>query len=330
VSAPTPAGLTPAWEAAVGAVVASPVLAAGHVAVPTADGRLLFVDPGSGRRLHELRLGSAVESSPAVAGRRLHVGTDDGEIVGVDVVDGRERYRTRVGRLVRSSPLVVGDRLVAGVIEARSAGHVVGLDPDTGKLRWTRRLAASFSSPARAGNLALIGADDGSLHALDAGTGDVVWSHALGGKVRATPAVTAELVLAADFDGRVAAVRVKDGTRVWLQELGHTVYSSPCVAGDLCVVGCHEGHVHGLRLESGEPRFEVQTRGPVVASAVAAGERFLVGSTDGELYLIDRSGTVVERARLSGKGIQSSAALDLAGTAFVGSGTGLHALRLQP
>jgi outer membrane protein assembly factor BamB len=128
----------------------------------------------------------------------------------------------------------------------------------------------------------------------------------------------------------VAAVRVKDGARVWLRELGHTVYSSPCVAGDLSVVGCHEGHLHGLGLESGEPRFEVPTRGPVVASAVAAGERFLVGSTDGELYLIDRSGTVVERARLSGKGIQSSAALDLAGTAFVGSGTGLHALRLQP
>jgi len=326
----TPEELEPAWEVALGAVVASPVLAAGHLVVPTSDGRLVFVDPGSGRRLHELRLASAVESSPAVGDGRLHVGTDDGDIVGVDAIEGRERYRTKVGRLVRSSPLVMEDRLVAGVVEARNAGQVVGLDPRTGMVWWSRRLAAVFSSPARAGDRVLIGSDDGSLHALDAARGGILWSHALGAKVRATPAVAGGLVLAADFEGRVVAVRVADGTRVWLHELGHTVYSSPCVAGDLCVVGCHEGHVHGLSLETGEPRFEVRTRGPVVASPVAAGERFLVGSTDGDLYLIDRAGGVAQRTRLSGQGIQSSAALNGAGTAFVGSGTGLHALRLRP
>ena len=326
---PAPAALVSAWDAAVGSIVASPVLAAGLVIVPCLDGRLVFLDAVSGRCLHETRVGSAVESSPAVDDRTLHVGNDDGEIVGIDVVSGQERYRTKVGRLVRSSPLLAGNKLIAGVVDAKGTGQVVALDMRSGKLSWGRRLGAVFSSPARAGGQVLLGSDDGSLHALDPAKGTTVWSHVLGGKVRATPAVAGEIAVAADFDGRVVAVRIKDGSRVWAQELGHTVYSSPCLAGGLCVFGCHDGHIHGLSLQDGQRRFEVQTRGPVVGSVVAAGDRFIVGSTDGDLYLLDSAGEVVQRLRLSPQGIQSSPAFDGAGL-VVGSGTGLHALRLQP
>src|SRR6266571_785824 len=97
--------LTSQWEARVGAVTASPVLTAALAIAPTADGRLVFLDRATGRRVHEMPLASAVESSPALTDRILHVGSDDGEVLGVDVVDGTERYRTRLGRLVRSSPL---------------------------------------------------------------------------------------------------------------------------------------------------------------------------------------------------------------------------------
>ena len=68
--------------------MASPVLTATLALAATSDGRLLFVERGSGRLLHELRLGSAVESSPALYGDELHVGTDDGDYVVVDVTRG--------------------------------------------------------------------------------------------------------------------------------------------------------------------------------------------------------------------------------------------------
>jgi outer membrane protein assembly factor BamB len=326
---PSPATLAGAWDAPVGPVVASPVLAAGLVVVPCLDGRLVFVDAVSGRRIHEGRVGSAVESSPVVDDRTLHVGNDDGEIVGIDIASGRETYRTRVGGLVRSSPLLLDGRVIAGVVDAKGTGQAVALDAATGKVVWSRRLGAVFSSPARAGGHVLVGSDDGSLHALEPATGAVAWSHALGGKVRATPAVSGEIAIAADFDGRVVAVRIADGSRVWVQELGHTVYSSPSLASGLCVLGCHDGHIHGLSFDDGQPRFEVQTRGPVVASPIAAGERIIVGSTDGDLYLVDLAGSVLQRVRLSPEGIQSSSAFD-GGGIVVGSGTGLHALRLQP
>ena len=71
------------------------------------------------------------------------------------------------------------------------------------------------------------------------------------------------------------------------------------------------------------------TRGPIVASPVAAGDRFLVGSTDGGLYLIGSDGQVLQRSDLAASGVQSSAALGADPIAFVGSGDGLHALRLR-
>jgi outer membrane protein assembly factor BamB len=127
----------------------------------------------------------------------------------------------------------------------------------------------------------------------------------------------------------LVAVRPADGARVWRREIGHALYSSPTLAAGLCVVGCREGHVHGFDLATGEPRFEVATRGPVVGSPVAAGDRFLVGSTDGTVYLIGPGGAVLHQAEVAKAGVQSSAALG-GGLAFIGSGEGLHALRLRP
>ena len=331
-SAPAPArSIAPAWEARVGAVTASPVLTAALAIAPTADGRLVFLDRATGRRVHEMPLASAVESSPALTDRILHVGSDDGDMVGVDVVDGTERYRTRLGRLVRSSPLPWQDRVIVGIVDETRAGGVAALDAAKGKLVWMRKTGPVFSSPALAGATVLVGSDDGSVYALDAAKGTVQWAERLGGKVRATPAVAGDLVIAADFEGRVVALRVKDGTRAWAVELGHAVYSSPCLAGTLCVVGCHEGHVHGLDAGTGAPRFQAQTRGPVVSSAAAAGERFLAASTDGTLYLLDADGRVLHQVPLSSQGVQSSLALDEdAGAVVVGSAEGLHGLRLTP
>jgi outer membrane protein assembly factor BamB len=321
--------LAPTWQARVGSVLSSPAVAADLVLAATADGRLLFLDRAHGRRVHELKLGSAAESSPGLADGIAHIGNDDGELVGVDVARGDERYRVKLGQLVRSSPLPLpGGPVVVGVVEGKSAGALVALDPAKGKPLWVRKLGAVFSSPARAGAHLLAGSDDGSLHAVAADKGALVWSHKIGGKVRATPLVAGELAVAASFDGRVVAVRVADGSLVWAAELGHAFYSSPCLAGDRLVLGCHEGHLHALDLKTGEPRFETATRGPVVSSPVAVGAAVLAASTDGALYVLGADGRVAHRAVLADS-LQSSPAV-AAEEAFVGSSSGVHALRLVP
>lgn len=320
-------GLAPAWDLAIGPVIASPILTTRLVVAATTDGRLHFLERSTGRRVHEMKVASALESSPALSGFLLHVGTDDGELVGIDVRDGKETYRYKAGKLVRSSPLVHEGRVYAGVVDTKEAGALVAVDAATGKLVWRRKLGAVFASPTLAGKRILAGSDDGSLHAIDLEGGALAWSARLGGRVRATAAVANEIAIVADFEGRVAAIRTADGTQAWLRELGQPVYSSACLTRDQAVVGCHDGNVHAFSLATGEPAFRIETRGPVVSSPVALGDRCLIASTDGDLYLLDPAGLVLARVRVAREGVQSSPAVDDT-LVVLGSGRGLHALRI--
>jgi outer membrane protein assembly factor BamB len=326
-SALRPKVLASAWAARVGAVAASPALTSDLVLVPTAAGRLLFLDRGTGRLLHETAIGSAVESSPTVADGLILAGTDDGELVAVGLADGAIRHRVRLGSLVRSSPLAIDGRVVVGVVEGKTAGALTAVDLKTGKVAWSRRLGAVFSSPAAWGKRVLVGSDDGAVHAFDLGTGAPAWSVKLAAKVRATPAVVEGLAVLGDFTGRLAAVRVDDGSLAWTSDAGHAMYSSACPLEGRWVVGCHEGHLHGRGGADGAPVFEVSTHGPVIASATAVGDALLIGSTDGALYLVGADGEVRHRLPLARSGVSSSAAVD-GDLAFVGSGEGVHAVRL--
>ncbi|HET7293698.1 MAG TPA: PQQ-binding-like beta-propeller repeat protein [Vicinamibacteria bacterium] len=325
---PALAALRPLWTAGVGATVASPALAAGMVLAATADGRLLWLDPASGRLLHELKLASAIESSPAATAEALFVGSDDGECIAVDLLAGAVRWRARLGQVVRSSPLPVGDRVVVGVVEAKGAGGLAALDAK-GKPVWKAKMQAVFSSPALVDGRVVVGSDDGSLHAVDLDKGSIAWSVALSGKVRATPTVAADAVYAADFGGRLSARKASDGSSLWSAELGAPLYSSPCVGDELLVLGANDGVIHGVDRASGAIRFQVRSRGPVVASPLGRGGSFVVGSTDGDLYLLDGKGEVVGRSPLDPRGVASSAAVE-GDRLYVGSARGVHALLLEP
>ena len=319
--------LSPVWRLGAGAVVASPVLTADLVIVPSTDGRLLFVDRARGRLLHAVTIGPS-ECSPTLAGGVLHVGTDEGLLIGIDVATGGERYRARLGGLVRSSPLPAGDSVVVGVVDAKGAGAAIAVDAK-GKTVWTRKLGAVFSSAALAGGRVLCGSDDGALHALDGATGSVAWSARLGAKIRATPAVSGETAIVGAFDGTVRAIRLADGSEAWSCALGHAVYSSACLVGGTAVLGCHEGHLHGIDVLTGDVRFQTHTRGPVVSSPAAAGAFVIGASTDGNVYRLDEAGRILDRQALAAAGIQSSPALDGTDVA-IGSAEGVHLLRLDP
>jgi outer membrane protein assembly factor BamB len=322
-----PAGLGALWHAPLGAVVSSPLLTPDLVIALSADGRLVFLDRGTGTRIHEAKLASALESSPALLDRNLVLGTDDGEVLAIDTRDGRILYRVRLGEVVRSSPLPSGDRVLVGAVEGKGMGSLVALEVSTGKTLWKRRLGPVFSSPALAGGLVLVGSDDERLYALTPERGEVAWSLPLSGRVRATPAVLGDTAVVADFKGRVVAVKAADGSVRWTQELKEPVYSSAALTPALAVLGCHDGRVYGLALETGEKRFELPTGGPVVSSPVALPDRFLAASTDGQLYLIDAEGRTLAKLAVAAEGIQSSPALDEHGV-VIGSGRGLHAFRL--
>jgi outer membrane protein assembly factor BamB len=324
----TPARLASLWSLSLSPIVASPVVTGDVVIAVCGDGRVVFVDRESGRLLHELALKSAVESSPAWSGALLYVGTDEGALVTIDAVAGREVSRVTLGQMVRASPLPVDERTIVATVDAKG-GAAIALGRN-GKPAWTFRLGGpAFSSPAVVGHVLLQASDAGKLHGLDPATGKEKWSADLGSsKVRATPAAAGTTAVVGTFGGTVHSISTENGVMQWTRELGHAIYSSACLGPATITVGCHEGHLHGLDPKTGSDRFTVATRGPVVASPVACGDAVLAASTDGTLYLLGQDGGVLQTLSLAPGGIQSSPALDGAFVA-VGSSLGLHGVRLE-
>ena len=153
----------------------------------------------------------------------------------------------------------------------------------------------------------------------------------MSGRVRATPAVQGETAVVADFKGRVAAVKTTDGTVLWTQELKEP---------DLFV-----GRAHPRPRRGGLPRRPrlrplARDRGEGVRRAdrrarglVSGGRGPARGSsppppTGSSTCSTPRAGPCA-RLAVAAEGIQSSPALDAAGV-VIGSGRGLHAVRLTP
>ena len=122
------------------------------VVCPTADGRLVFLDRASGRRSTSCGWARRIESTPALDGghrarrhRRRRAGG------GGHAQRARSATALKLGQLVRSSPLPRRRPRGRGRGGRQDGGALVALDAGKGKLVWTRKLGAVFSSPALRG-----------------------------------------------------------------------------------------------------------------------------------------------------------------------------------
>ena len=92
---------------------------------------------------------------------------------------------------VYGTPGIVDDTLVV----TSDAGRLIGLDTDTGAVKWERQLAGpAWGSPVIVDDVLLIGdCLNGDFHAFDMSDPDVappeLWTVHLGGCIEATPAV---------------------------------------------------------------------------------------------------------------------------------------------
>jgi outer membrane protein assembly factor BamB len=98
---------------------------------------------------------------------------------------------------------------------ARSGSTTVSLPADL-KLAWKADVGGRLSAPVIAGGRVYVASiDTHTLHALDAGTGEPVWSFAAGARIDSPPTVCHGLALFGSTDGYVYALREADGQLAW-------------------------------------------------------------------------------------------------------------------
>ena len=100
--------------------------------------------------------------------------------------------------------------------DAARSGRYAGVLPTTLKPAWKTQLAGELTQPVIAeGRLFAVSTDRRELHAVDADSGELVWSRNLGGMVDSAPTCHKGMVIFGSRDGCVYSLRASDGELAW-------------------------------------------------------------------------------------------------------------------
>ncbi len=89
-----------------------------------------------------------------------------------------------------------------------------------------------LNAPAISDGVLFVGADDNNLHALDAATGQSLWTFETGDSVRTAATVANGIVYVGSNDNHLYALDARTGDLVWKHNTGDALQYPPLVTGD--------------------------------------------------------------------------------------------------
>jgi outer membrane protein assembly factor BamB len=248
-----------------------------------------------------------VEFPPAIAFHYLYYASLNGNLIAVSTRNGRRLWTVHVGRCEAASP--AANRLGRGsVFETFLNRHPCGRNAaqsgdgellavaagPSHRIRWTKHLGASETSPLLVGSRLYVGDAEGEVYCLRGVNGKTVWTFHAGGAVKGAVAYDHGRVYFGAYDGRLYSLNAATGRLVWRTESPRdlfgrhgTFYSTPAVAYSRIYIGSTDGHVYSFGERSGKLRWSHGTGGYVYGSPAVWSGRVLVGSYDHYFYAFD-------------------------------------------
>ena len=135
--------------------------------------------------------------------------------------------------------------------------------------------------------------DDGTVHALEAASGDEIWTESLEGGRAQCPCVVDGLVVVGTDAGELVALDASDGTREWTSDLGGPVAAPTAVDGIVYVGTSEEPVAYAVDAADGDERWSTSLDVDAVDYPAVAGHGVYVAgyaTRDGRLYALERTG----------------------------------------
>jgi outer membrane protein assembly factor BamB len=289
-----------------GDVLSSPAAADGVVYVGSDGGGGLYaLNAKTGRMLWTYPI-DVYTSSPTVENGVLYVGSVySNSVYALDAKTGHELWSYDTGAFVQSSPAVVN-----GVVYVSAGGGGLGndgvlyaLNAKTGSKLWSYPIGGcckesaptpaylqhtSESSPAVADGVVYVGSWDGTVYALNAASGALLWSYATGGDISSSPAVAKEVVYIGSFyigsgNSSTYALNARTGALLWATNIG-SGENSPAVANGVVYLGSWDNNVYALNASTGAVLWSYATGTHVECSPTVVNGKVYVGSDDDNVY----------------------------------------------
>ena len=292
----------PLWHTGAGrAVRGAPALGETVLAVGTVDRTVVLLNRESGEVLWRSRLAGTIHGGPLLDEDRLYVGTEaspDGRVYALRLRTGKPLWTAKTDGV--EAPLAFdGDALYAGT----ERGTVLRLDPETGMIRWRRRLSGAIrAAPVPSSRGLAVATDADTLYLLNRETGEIQGRLPTPGAVLSAPALGGERLYLGTTEGHVLAVDLPTLVVAWDHATGDAVYGALALARDTLYVLARDGHLWIIpaAAPSAGRSFDLEivaTAGPTPV----AGGRVLVASVSGAVLLVNRAdGSILWRARVDG------------------------------
>ena len=270
----------------------------------------------------QVKLGSGIYAPVAVRDGSVYVGTSGGLFHSISLKDGSFIWTFAAGRAIHGEALVTETH----VYFICDNGFLFKLDRKTGKEVWRYDLGDSTvprflphqivdnsgdfdwdyhaPRPLLIEDVIYVGSGDGSMHAVNATTGERVWRFAAKGKIRTDAVSDGSRLFFGTFDNFVYAVDRQTGSKVWEKDTHGPISNSPALIGDRLIIGNRNGLLAALSPATGEVFWRMLFWGSSVESTAVADEAglFYIGASDmRRISLIDsKDGRVVWRSDVYG------------------------------
>ena len=211
------------------------------------------------------------------------------------------------------SPFIDGDKVLIGVMNSSWGPHArpnhrfLALDKKTGETLWWsttsgRPLDTTYSIPLLATvddqRLFFSGMADGTIQALRADTGELVWSHPFSKRgINVSPAYadgrvfighSEENLESADM-GRLLALDAATGKELWRIDGLAVGYSSPTLADNLLMVSDNSGNLYGIDPATGKELWSFNYGTAARGSGVYVDGKVYIGEMNGAYHILEVS-----------------------------------------
>lgn len=306
------------------------------------DGRIVRIDPTSGREVWRQETGRALSAGVGVGNGLVLVGTLKGEVLAYRAADGQAAWTTQLSGEVLTPPVAGG-----GVVAARgNDGRVYLLDAATGKQRWVYSRgvpALVLREPAHlllTDKVLYAGHPGGKLTALALNNGAPLWEVNVAlpkgatelervADVVGTLAMDDRLICAAAYQGRAACFELRNGNPVWGRDFsglgGVDLDASNLYAAD-------DGAIFQAfdKFKGTSQWKQDKLRGRGLGSPLALGNQVAVGDYQGHVHLLNvEDGAFAARVATDGSAIVGPLLPLTRGFIALTANGGVYAFKLQ-
>ena len=296
----------------------NPNLVGDSLYAASAEGRVVSVDPESGRVRWKQDLDLALSGGVGHHGNSVFVGASEGLVMRLDAASGSEIWRAPVSGEVLSAPQGDGRYVVAQTYD----GKLMGFDYETGEVRWTYTsdvpvlTLRGTGTPMILGDNAIAGFADGKVVAINLRSGNVAWEVRVAipqGRseierivdIDGSMAVQSNELYVASYQGRLAAIDTRSGRRLWQRNVSSVSgvgvgFGNVYVADDDGTVSAFLRNGQGVRWQNIDLGFRDLSRPTPVSSYVA------VVDFEGYLHLLSQvDGEIVGRTKVDSSGARA-------------------------